>query len=296
MNEINDISQQTMQVGECPLWHSEEAALYWVDIDGRAVHRYHPESGARQHWDMPTEPSALAINAGGGLIVALRSGFAHLDTNTGSLAEVAPAPFDMATTRFNDGKVDPAGRFWVGTIYEPRSTPSAEMFVLEKGQVRKAWSGGMTVSNGLGFSPDGRRMYHSDTTSHRIDRFDFDVASGAISEPHAFQRFSTDKKAADYGGRPDGAAVDSEGNYWSAMFEGGKILRFAPDGTRLGEIAVPARCPTMVTFGGPDLRTLYITTASHNRSPEEIAAYPLTGHVLAVQVDVAGQKENAYQA
>lgn len=296
MNEINDISQQTMQVGECPLWHSEEAALYWVDIDGRAVHRYHPESGARQRWEMPTEPSALAINAGGGLIVALRSGFAHLDTNTGSLAEVAPAPFDMATTRFNDGKVDPAGRFWVGTIYEPRSTPSAEMFVLEKGQVRKAWSGGMTVSNGLGFSPDGRSMYHSDTTSHRIDRFDFDAASGAISEPHAFQRFSTDKKAADYGGRPDGAAVDSEGNYWSAMFEGGKILRFAPDGTRLGEIAVPARCPTMVTFGGPDLRTLYITTASHNRSAEEIAAYPLTGHVLAVRVDVAGQKENAYQA
>jgi len=296
MSEIKDISQQAMQVGECPLWHAGEAALYWVDIDGRAVHRYHPESGARQQWSMPTEPSALAINAGGGLIVALRSGFAHLDTNTGSLAEVAPAPFDMATTRFNDGKVDPAGRFWVGTIYEPRTTPSAEMFVLEKGQVRKAWSGGMTVSNGLGFSPDGRSMYHSDTTSHRIDRFDFDAATGAISEPHAFQRFSTDKKAAGYGGRPDGAAVDSEGNYWSAMFEGGKILRFAPDGTLLGEIAVPARCPTMVTFGGADLRTLYITTASHNRSPEEIAAYPLTGHVLAVQVDVAGQKENVYQA
>jgi sugar lactone lactonase YvrE len=294
--EIKVVSEQAMQVGECPLWHAKEAALYWVDIDGRAVHRLHPASGQQQRWDMPTEPSALAINAGGGLIVALRSGFAHLDTKTGSLAEIAPAPFDMATTRFNDGKVDPAGRFWVGTIFEPRSAASAEMFVLEKGAVRKVWSGGMTVSNGLGFSPDQHTMYHADTTTHRIDRFDFDAATGAISEPHAFQRFSTDKKAADYGGRPDGAAVDSEGNYWSAMFEGGKILRFAPDGELLDEITLPVRCPTMVTFGGPDLRTLYITSASHNRSAEEIAEHPLTGHVLSVRVDVAGQLETAYQA
>ena len=296
INEIKVVSDKAMQVGECPLWHEKEQALYWVDIDGRAVHRLHPDSGQHTQWDMPTEPSALAINAGGGLIVALRSGFAHLDTNTGSLAEIAPAPFDMATTRFNDGKVDPKGRFWVGTIFEPRNAQAAEMFVLEKGKVRKVWSGGMTVSNGLGFSPDQRTMYHSDTTTHRIDRFDFDAATGAISEPQPFQRFDTDKKAAGYGGRPDGAAVDSEGNYWSAMFEGGKILRVAPDGQLLGEIAVPARCPTMMTFGGADLRTLYITTASHNRSAEEIAAYPLTGHVLSVRVDVAGQPETAYQA
>ena len=294
--EIKVVSDKPMQVGECPLWHGKKAALYWVDIDGRAVHRLHPASGKHEQWNMPTEPSALAINAGGGLIVALRSGFAHLDTKTGSLAEIAPAPFDMATTRFNDGKVDPAGRFWVGTIFEPRSAAAAEMFVLEKGHVRKVWSGGMTVSNGLGFSPDKRTMYHSDTTTHRIDRFDFDAATGAISEPQPFQRFSTDKKAADYGGRPDGAAVDSEGNYWAAMFEGGKILRFAPDGHLLGEIAVPVRCPTMVTFGGADLRTLYITSASHNRPAAELADYPLTGHVLSVRVDVAGQPETPYQA
>ncbi len=294
--EIKVVSEQAMQVGECPLWHPKEQALYWVDIDGRAVHRLHPDSGRQTRWEMPSEPSALAINAGGGLIVALRSGFAHLDTRTGSLAHIAPAPFDMATTRFNDGKVDPAGRFWVGTIFEPRNADAAEMFVLEKGKVRKVWSGGMTVSNGLGFSPDQHTMYHADTTTHRIDRFDFDAATGALSAAQPFQRFSTDKKAADYGGRPDGAAVDSEGNYWSAMFEGGKILRFAPDGQLLGDITVPARCPTMVTFGGADLRTLYITTASHNRSKEEIAEYPLTGHVLSVRVDVAGQPETAYQA
>ena len=108
INEIKVVSDKAMQVGECPLWHDKEQALYWVDIDGRAVHRLHPDSGQHTQWDMPTEPSALAINAGGGLIVALRSGFAHLDTNTGSLAQIAPAPFDMATTRKSSSR----GRLW----------------------------------------------------------------------------------------------------------------------------------------------------------------------------------------
>lgn len=292
-DDINVAWGSPMQVGESPLWHAREQALYWVDIDGKAVHRLEINSGAHAQWDMPAEPSALALNSGGGLVVALRSGFAHLDTASGSLNSIADAPYDTATTRFNDGKVDPAGRFWVGTIFEPRTSPAAEMFVLEKGQVRKVWSGGMTVSNGLAFSPDGRRMYHADTTTHRVDHFDFDAASGAIAGPHAFQRFSTDK-ANNYGGRPDGAAVDSDGNYWCAMFEGGKVLQIAPSGAILREIALPLRCPTMVTFGGPDLRTLYITSASHNRSKEEVAAWPLTGCVLSVRVDVAGRQEPEY--
>jgi sugar lactone lactonase YvrE len=116
-----------------------------------------------------------------------------------------------------------------------------------------------------------------------------------VSHPQRFQQFSTDKAASDYGGRPDGAAVDSEGAYWCAMFEGGRILRFAPGGELLREVKLPLRCPTMVAFGGDDLRTLYITSASHKRSPEELARYPLTGRVLALRVDVAGRPEPEYQ-
>jgi sugar lactone lactonase YvrE len=294
-DDIKVVHDAAMAVGECPLWHHAEGTLYWVDIDGFAVHRLHPASGAHRVWRMETEPSALAIHAGGGLVVALRSGVVHLDTDSGAVTQIAAAPYDTAAVRFNDGRVDPAGRFWVGTRYEPGDQPAAQMYCLDRGELRLAWSGGMTNSNGLAFSPDRRAMYHADTSTHRIDRYEFDVATGAVSHPQRFQQFAADKAASDYGGRPDGAAVDSEGAYWCAMFEGGRILRFAPGGELLREIKLPLRCPTMVAFGGDDLRTLYITSASHKRPAEEIARYPLTGRVLSLQVDVAGLPEPAYQ-
>lgn len=293
-DDFKIVHDTPMAVGECPLWHPAEASLYWVDIDGFTVHRLHPASGEHRAWRMESEPASLAIHAGGGLVVALRSGFARLDTQDGRLTPIAPAPYDTATTRFNDGRVDAAGRFWVGTIYEPRDQQAAQMFCLERGTISLKWSGGMTVSNGLAFSPDQRALYHADTTSHRIDRYEFDVASGTASHPRRFQQFSTDR-AHNYGGRPDGAAVDSEGAYWCAMFEGGRVMRFAADGTLLREVKLPLRCPTMLAFGGDDLRTLYITSASHKRPAEELARYPLTGRVLSLRVDVAGRPEPHYQ-
>jgi sugar lactone lactonase YvrE len=294
-DDIQVAFDQPMAVGECPLWNPAEACLYWIDIDGFAVHRLHPASGAHNCWIMESEPSALALSAGGGLVVAMRAGFAHFDTANGVVTPIAPAPYDTAKVRFNDGRADAAGRFWVGTLYEPRDQQAAEMYVLEHGKVRLAWSGGMTNSNGLGFSPDRKWMYHTDTAAHRIDRHGFDVATGAVADPQPFQQFAADKAAPAYGGRPDGAAVDSEGAYWCAMFEGGRLLRFAPDGTLLREVTLPLRCPTMVAFGGGDLRTLYITSASHNRSAAERAQYPLTGCVLSLRVDAAGLPEPLYQ-
>jgi sugar lactone lactonase YvrE len=284
-----------MAVGECPLWHHGEGNLYWVDIDGRMVHRLRPASGEHAAWRMQSEPSALAIDAAGGMLVAQRRGVVHLNTDDGAVAPVAAAPYDPSRVRFNDGRVDPGGRFWIGTMYEPRDQPAAQMFCLDHGRLRTQWSGGMTVSNGLAFTPDGRHMYHADTTAHRIDRYDFDVSTGIASNRQLFQQFSTDKTAPGYGGRPDGAAVDSEGNYWCAMFEGARVLCFAPAGALLREIKMPLRCPTMVAFGDDDLKTLYITSASHKRSPQELAQYPLSGRVLSLRVDVAGQREPAYQ-
>jgi sugar lactone lactonase YvrE len=293
--EITVACDATMTVGEGPLWAPEEKALYWVDIEGKAVHRLCAASGKHEQWTMPAEPSALARDANGGLVVSLRSGFAHLNTDNGELTSIAAAPYDQSITRFNDGKVDAAGRFWVGTIYEPRDKPAAEMFVLEHGTVRKAWSGGMTNSNGLGFSPDGRTMYHADTATHRVRAFDFDVKTGAVSSEREVHRFDDNKSSPGYGGRPDGAAVDSEGNYWVAMFEGGRIVKLSPSGEQLDEIKLPVRCPTMVAFGGADLRTLYITSAS-KRPAEELAALPLSGKLLSVRLPVAGRIEPAYVA
>lgn len=292
--EFTTVHPTPMQVGECPLWHPAERNIYWVDINGFTVHRNHPLTGEHREWRMPSEPSALAIHPHGGLLVATRDGVVHLDTGNGEIAMIAPAPYDTATTRFNDGRVDPAGRFWIGTIWEPRDKQGAAMYCLEKGKLGLKWSGGMTVSNGLGFSPDARLMYHSDTTSHRIDRYQFDVDTGTVSRPQRFQQFSTDKAASGYGGRPDGAAVDAEGAYWCAMIEGARLLRFSPEGDLLREVKLPVRCPSMIAFGGADLKTLYITSIGHGRSSEERAQYPLTGCVLSMQVDVAGREEPMY--
>ncbi len=294
MTDISAAFDMPMQVGECPLWHAEESCLYWVDINGFKVHRLHPASGAHRAWRMASEPSALAIHAAGGLVVATRQGIVHLDIDSDAVTPIVAAPYDTAIVRFNDGKVDPAGRFWIGTIFEPRTEAAAQMYCLDKGVLKLVWSGGMTVSNGLGFSPDQRTLYHSDTTTHRIDCYDYDVASGNVANARNFERFSMDK-ANNYGGRPDGAAVDSEGAYWCAMFEGGRLLRFAPTGELLQEVPLPVRCPTMLTFGGDDLRTLFVTSASHGRSDDEKAQYPLTGCVLTLRVDVAGRREPVYQ-
>lgn len=284
-----------MLVGESAIWHEVESALYWVDIEGLTVNRLHAASGKFTSWKMGSNPSALAIDGNNCLVVATRHGLLRLNTTDGSESPVADAPYDPAKVRFNDGRVDPAGRFWIGTMYEPRDQPAAEMYVLDKGNLRRAWSGGMTNSNGLAWSLDGHTMYHADTTTHRIDCYDFDPATGEQSNRRTIVTFPSDKSAPDYGGRPDGATMDSEGMYWVAMFEGARILRIAPDGEIVREIRLPVKCPTSVAFGGPDLRTLYITSASHGRSKEELEQYPLSGKVLCLKMDVAGREEPEYR-
>ncbi len=281
-----------MLLGECPLWHPDEAALYWIDIAGQAIHRLHPESRVHHSWSLPSEPGCIAHCAGGGLIVAMRSGLALLDTIGGTLNPIADAPYDATQMRFNDGRCDAAGRLWAGTLYDPRTEPKGSLFCIERGVIRNAGNP-VTVSNGVAFSIDNRTLYHADTTAHRIMAYEFDLAGGRIGNGRVFQEFSKDKSQ-HYGGRPDGAAVDSEDAYWCAMYEGGRLLRLAPSGEILQEITLPVRCPTMLAFGCEDLCTLYVTTARHKRPPEELAEYPLSGCVLSLRVDVPGHVESAY--
>lgn len=284
---------QPMQVGECPLWHPEEAALYWIDINGCAIHRLDSKDGSHRSWSMPSEPGCIALNASGGLIVALRSGLASFDTANGLLSVLASPPYDTAKLRFNDGRCDAAGRLWVGTIYEPRDQQLGTLYCVERGAIRDSGNR-VTVSNGVAFSADNRTLYHADTTAHKITAYEFDVATGCLGKSHIFKQFSTDKSQ-NYGGRPDGAAVDSEGAYWCAMYEGGRILRLSPSsGEVLREIQLPLRCPTMIAFGGPDLRTLYVTSARHNRPEAELVQFPLSGCLLAISVDVPGRVETTY--
>jgi sugar lactone lactonase YvrE len=286
------------RLGECPLWSVREQALYWVDIASCAIHRFDPATDRDVQWPMPCEPGCIAFARGGGLVTALRDGFYRFLPETGALRKIADAPYDATVMRFNDGRCDAAGRFWAGAMFEERTAESAAMWCLENDRVREGWGPaqglGVKVSNGLAFSPDGRELYQSDTPNHVIYRFDFDPATGAATRRSVFARARDNRADPDYGGRPDGAAVDAQGGYWSAQYEGGRVLRHDVAGAVVGLVRIPARRPTMVAFGGPALTTLYITTAREGASEAELAEFPHSGGLYACEVDVAGCAEPAY--
>ncbi|HEX8955367.1 MAG TPA: SMP-30/gluconolactonase/LRE family protein [Burkholderiaceae bacterium] len=282
-----------MLLGECPLWHTEQQTLYWVDIPGKAVHSLHPAKNRFRTWPMATEPGAIAL-CKEGILVALRSGLAMLNVDSGELTALSDAPYDTAKLRYNDGRVDAAGRFWVGSIFEPRDRPGATLYSIAHGKLIDHEQPA-TVSNGLAFSPDNRTLYRSDTTSHTVFAYDYDLEQGKLGARRILREFSQTRDDT-YIGRPDGGAVDSEGAYWCAMMEGGRLLRLSPEGEILREIMLPARCPTMLCFGGPDLRTLYITTSRNGRPDAELKQYPMSGCLLTMEIDVAGLPEHHYRS
>ena len=283
-------------LGESPLWHPVEQVLYHCDIPGHTLNRFDPATSTRTQWAFDTDVACCAPMHDGALLLALRDGLWRFDPATGQRSALAAPPYDRSTERFNDGKCDPQGRFWVGTIYEPRNPPLAALYRFSGGVLTRQ-ADGITVSNGLAWSPDGRTMYWSDTQAHTVYAFDVDATSGELGPRRVFASFTPKlpgQSLDTYGGRPDGAAVDVEGCYWVAMFEGQRVLRLSPDGAVLREVRLPVRCPTMPCFGGADLKTLYITTARENRPAAELAAQPLAGCVLSLQVDVPGLPANIF--
>lgn len=292
---------QPSELGESPFWHPDEQLLYWVDIAGKKIHRSNVFMGTVESWAMAAphelEPGCIAPARSGGLVVALRDGIYRARTWGGALEKLADAAHDPRTTRFNDGKCDPLGRFWAGTIYEPRDAREAALYCLDgraghtPALVRMA--GDATVGNGLAWSADSRTLYWADTTGHVIRAWDWDAAGNTLARQRVFRQFPpkpTGWQAGmpGYGGRPDGAAVDSQGNYWVAMYEGGRVLKLSPGGELLADIPTPVVCPTMVCFGGDDLQTLYLTTARHGRPAAELEVLPQSGCVFSMRVDVPG--------
>ena len=281
-------------LGESPLWLPDEGALLWVDIPGRQLNEWRAADGRHRHWALPSEAGCCVPLPGGELLLPMRDGLWRFERAAGTRQRLATPPYDPALERFNDGKADPQGRLWVGTIYEPRDSATAALYRWHAGRLDRM-AGGVTVGNGLAWSPDGRTLYWSDTKDHVIYAFDFDGDDGSLSRRREFVRFAPKAASTDshrYGGRPDGAAMDSEGAYWVAMFEGQRLLRMASDGRLLLELPLPVRCPTMPCFGGDDLRTLFVTTARDQRPADELAAQPLAGCVLMLRVDVPGLPVN----
>lgn len=295
------LTNEPDSLGESPFWHPSEQRLYWVDIPGKRIARLAVQDmkaqGLAQYWSLSQEPGCIAPVQGGGLVMALRDGI-YLAREWGScLQQLAPAPYDTARLRFNDGKCDAQGRFWAGSLYEPKNQPLGVLYKLD-GQSLQAMQGGVTTSNGLAWSPDGRTAYWADTAAHQVRAYDFDPNTGQLSAERVFHQMMPKPTGwrwdgeTSYGGRPDGAAVDVEGCYWSAQYEGQRLLRISPTGQVLAEVKTPVPCPTMPCFGGSDLKTLFITTSRQGRSNSELAQFPNAGCVFAVRVEVAGLPVN----
>lgn len=264
-------------LGESPVWDDAAGILSFVDIPGRCLHRYDPALGVLSSRGLPEQAGCAVPLSGGGYVAALRTGIFQIGADGSVGRMLAANPTDPADTRFNDGRVDPSGHLIVGTIDEPKSGSRAGLYRLERTGLRLLF-GGLLTSNGLAFSPDGRTMYHSDTPRFVVHAYDYDPDSGQVAGKRVFAQLDPD--AADRG-RPDGAAVDADGCYWTALYQGGRVQRYDPDGTLMAEYKTPARSPTMPCFGGPDRRTLYVTSAGGNE-------YPLDGALFAMPVDVAG--------
>jgi len=275
-------------LGECPVWCVAEQALYWVDINAPALNRFDPVTGENTVMPMPESIGCFALRSRGGFVVALRGGI-WLARPDGTLErKVAAAPYDPAHHRFNDGRCDRQGRFWAGSMNEKRDANSAALVRIDRDYRVTTVLREMMISNGLAWSPDGRTMYHADTPTLIVHAYDFDTASGQPSNRRELTHFADARE------RPDGAAVDSEGCYWIAFYGGGAVARLSPAGVVLARFPIEAMCPTMCAFGGPDLKTLYVTSARQLRSAEELARLPRSGGLFAMAVTVPGLPEPAF--
>lgn len=292
-------------LSESPFWQPQEQRLYWVDIPGCRIARMAVQGleaqGPVEYWSTTEEPGCIAPVQGGGLIIALRDGIYRAKSWGGPLELLTAAPYDHTRMRFNDGKCDAQGRFWAGSLYEPKDQALGVLYMLDS-QGLQAMQDGVVTANGLAWAPDGRTAYWADTAAHQVRAFACDAATGQLSAGRVFHQMPPKPAgwvwgdAAAYGGRPDGAAVDSEGCYWSAQYEGQRLLRLSPAGEVLAEVKTPVPCPTMPCFGGPDLKTLFITTSRQGRSAQELAQHPGAGCVFATRVAVSGLGVNFYQA
>lgn len=301
MTVWNQITTTPSVLGESPFWHPQEQMLYWADITGCKLHRLNAFTGDVESWQTPSEPGCFAPAKRGGFIIALRERIVRTQAWGGELQTLAMIDHDAATTRSNDGKCDAAGRFWVGTMFEPRTAQQAQLLCWD-GRSLTHKQGGAIVANALAFSPDNKTIYWADTPQHTIWAWDFDVETGAMTNQSIFKQWSAKPEDwisglpanGGYGGRPDGAAVDVHGNLWVAMFEGKRVVQISPAGDELQSIEAPVTTCTMSAFGGDDMQTLYLTSARHNRSQAELEREPQMGCVFSMRVNVAGIQVNFY--
>jgi sugar lactone lactonase YvrE len=276
-------------LGEGPHWDADQQRLVWVDIEREQLHVYDPAGDADTAYDVGCKIGAAVLCQSGGVMLATHHGFENFDLNTLQKTLVADPESHRPDNRFNDGKCDSRGRFWAGTMSMVREPEAGSLYVLETdGSVRRLF-GGVTTSNGLGWSPDDATMYYIDTPTLQVAAFDFDAAAGTIDNRRVIITFPPDV------GRPDGMTVDAEGMLWIAHWDGAQISRWDPHrGQLLDTVRLPARRVTSCVFGGPHLDQLFITTARHGLDQATLDQQPLAGGLFVLEPGVRGLPTNRY--
>ena len=275
------------QLGEGPVWHPDEKRLYWVDIQNNCFFRLDPDTGHVERFDAGLPVGCLGFREGGGLVLGTKNGFAFWEAKSETVDFITDPEAEWPETRFNDGAVDPQGRFWAGTLGREaacglyRLDPDLSLHTMETG---------ISVANGIGWSPDHKTMYFTDSAPRMIYAYAFDPATGAIDNRRVFSH------TPDEPGVPDGLTVDGEGFIWSARWGGWKLTRYDPHGKVERKVPMPVQRPTSCTFGGPELDELYITSARVGLTDGELKEQPLAGDLFRLKTDVKGMVEPKFLA
>ncbi len=284
------VLQVGVEHGEGPVWNERENILYWVDITGCALHLFNTVSRQHRRISTPGMLGAVAPRKSGGVIAALEKGFAFINTDNGKVAWICDPEAELCENRFNDGKCDPAGRFWAGTCSLSCDVGGAgSLYCLEKNLKVRNMLGNLTISNGLAWSPDHSTLYFIDTPTFEIWAFDYDVETGNIQNQRSVVAVLQQE------GYPDGMTIDAEGMLWVAHWGTSRVCRWNPEsGKKLGEIRLPVQNVSSCTFGGPELDQLYITTSRLGLDEQGLRDQPQAGGLFRVVPGVRGLQTHEF--
>lgn len=296
------ISAPNCSWGAAPFWHPQQERVYWVDRVQNRIWRLHLPSGRTEMWQLEQTPGCLSPCRSGALLLALRDGI-YLSQAWHDIAQrIVNAPYDTARQRFHEGCCDPWGRLWIDTRIDEGRTGRADLYCLHKldrpnPELLRLLTGRQEAA-GLAWSPDGRRLHWGDSASGRIDRYPLTSAGlhpPVLGPPLGFAQLPLLQDGQAISGRPQGAAIDSAGRYWLALADGGCVVCLGPDGQLLARIPTPAQRPTGLCFGGPDLRTLFLTTARAGLDRAGLERHPGSGALFALRVDLPGRPVTPYE-
>ena len=275
-------------LGEGPVWRAETQDLVWVDIESARVCCFNPATGENQTWDVGEKPGLAVPTKQGDLILGTSVGFVRLDLASGVLSPIIDPEQDLPNNRFNDGKVDPEGRLWAGTMGMDETPNVGSLYRLNRNLSTDKLFDQVTISNGMAWTSDQKTFYYIDSPTRRVDVFDCDMAGGTVSDRR------TAFELPEGMGYPDGMSIDNEGMLWVALWQGWGVARFAPGGALLAKVEVPVECVTSCCFGGENWDELYITTSSRDLDETGREEQPLAGGLFRCRPGVSGPPTNLF--